>query len=153
MMAHEESVTSGKWRRTPQHLAEVPAPSPSHRPSTAATPSVSLHLVILLLLFVALFPADSSAFPRRCREARQLRTWRQMDDSFDASSCKYGWETDVCGVRRCTKGPGDLCGGKHQRYGICGEGLMCSNCNRCYGCSLKTFECFEDRTCNYFLRK
>ena len=44
-------------------------------------------------------------------------------------------------------GPGEVCGGKHQRYGICGEGLMCSNCNRCQGCSMKTFECFDDRQC------
>jgi hypothetical protein len=24
---------------------------------------------------------------------------------------------------------------------------MCSNCQRCQGCSLKTFECFDDRQC------
>ena len=44
-------------------------------------------------------------------------------------------------------GPGEVCGGKNERYGICGEGLMCSNCQRCQGCSLKTFECFDDRQC------
>ena len=47
----------------------------------------------------------------------------------------------------CTKGPGDHCGGKDNLYGTCGEGLMCSNCNRCIGCSRKTFECFDDRLC------
>lgn len=85
------------------------------------------------------------AFLRRYRDANNV--------NFDANSCQYGWEVDQCGVKTCTKGPGELCGGKHMRYGICGEGLMCSNCHRCYGCSLKTFECFEDSTCNYFMFK
>lgn len=65
----------------------------------------------------------------------------------DVSTCRYGWERDACGNTLCTKGPGSLCGGKHMRYGICGEGLMCSNCNRCTGCSSITFECFDDTHC------
>jgi len=72
----------------------------------------------------------------------------QADNAlFDEGRCSYGWEVDACGRKSCTKGPGDICGGKNNRYGICGEGLMCSNCNRCQGCSLKTFECYDDRTC------
>jgi len=65
----------------------------------------------------------------------------------DVSQCDYGWEVDACGNYLCTKGPGDICGGKHMRYGICGEGLMCSNCNRCTGCSTRTFDCFDDKHC------
>ncbi len=118
-----------------------------------AIPPSSLAVFLLLALaLLALAPAPVHSYPRMCRESRRRAAWQQLD-GFDESECKYGWEMDVCGVRQCTKGPGDLCGGKQQRYGICGEGLMCSNCNRCYGCSLKTFECFEDRSCNYFLRK
>ena len=33
------------------------------------------------------------------------------------------------------------------RYGTCADGLMCSNCNRCQGCSFKTFICWDDRNC------
>ena len=33
------------------------------------------------------------------------------------------------------------------RYGTCAEGLMCSNCNRCQGCSFRTFICWDDRNC------
>ena len=53
-------------------------------------------------------------------------------EKFDnVNRCKFGWEVDACGNKICTKGPGEVCGGKHMRYGICGEGLMCNNCNRC----------------------
>ncbi len=105
---------------------------------------------LMLALALPLLARPALTFPRMCREAR-FTSWRRGD--FNSDNCRYGWEVDVCGVKQCTKGPGDLCGGKHQRYGICGEGLMCSNCNRCYGCSLKTFECYEDGGCNYFLKK
>ena len=27
------------------------------------------------------------------------------------------------------------------------SGLVCSNCNRCQGCSLRTYECFDDPKC------
>ena len=33
------------------------------------------------------------------------------------------------------------------RYGTCADGLMCSNCNRCQGCSFRTFICWDDRNC------
>ena len=41
----------------------------------------------------------------------------------DANKCTYGWEVDACGNQICTKGPGEVCGGKGQRYGVCGEGM------------------------------
>ncbi|XP_040582057.1 neuroparsin-A [Lepeophtheirus salmonis] len=65
----------------------------------------------------------------------------------DVSKCEFGWYYDLCDVKTCAKGPRDHCGGRHNRYGVCGEGLMCSNCNRCQGCSLHTFECFHDNFC------
>ena len=95
--------------------------------------------------------SSTEAYPRSliCREAR--RTHDRLYADFDFSSCRYGWAVDECGVKKCAKGPGQMCGGKV--YGICGEGLMCNNCNHCDGCSFKTFQCYEDRSCNYFHRK
>lgn len=68
-------------------------------------------------------------------------------DANDVSSCTYGYEVDACGTFFCTKGPKSYCGGKFERYGVCGEGLMCNKCNRCTGCSTKTFECWYDDNC------
>jgi len=92
----------------------------------------------LLLALMVLGPVQ--AYPRGCAYGRANRV-------EDVKKCQYGWEMDPCGNKVCTKGPGEVCGGKHQRYGVCGEGLMCSNCLRCQGCSLKTFECFDDPHC------
>ena len=36
-------------------------------------------------------------------------------------------------------GPDQSCGGKDGFYGICGEGLICSNCLRCEGVSFVDF--------------
>ena len=35
----------------------------------------------------------------------------------------------LCG-EVCLKGPGDICGGIGDQYGVCGDGLACSSCNR-----------------------
>lgn len=58
--------------------------------------------------------------------------------------CKYGLDVDDCGNKYCMKGPGDYCGGLNNIYGTCAEGLACSDCNRCRGCSIKTLTCHED---------
>lgn len=39
------------------------------------------------------------------------------------------------------------------RYGICADGLMCSNCNRCQGCSFQTFMCWDDKNCIWWGKK
>merc|ERR1712106_577123 len=44
----------------------------------------------------------------------------------------------------CNRGPGQFCDGG---YGPCDEGLVCSTCNRCEGCSFKTFTCWQDTEC------
>ena len=31
----------------------------------------------------------------------------------------------------CLRGPGAVCGGAEDRYGVCGTGLTCSEDNRC----------------------
>ena len=41
-----------------------------------------------------------------------------------------GWVMTPCGGRVCKKGPGGVCGGSKGQYGVCGEGLQCSECNR-----------------------
>lgn len=68
-------------------------------------------------------------------------------DPKDAENCKYGFEVDACGTHFCSKGPNEYCGGKFERYAICGEGLMCNKCNRCTGCSTKSSECWYDESC------
>lgn len=98
-------------------------------------PTMRLQLCLLLFALVNL----AAAYPDYC--------YNRNDEVVDEKKCIYGWDVDPCGIKVCAKGPGEVCGGKHQRYGICGEGLMCSNCNRCQGCSMKTFECFDDRQC------
>merc|ERR1719347_861090 len=44
--------------------------------------------------------------------------------------CTLGTATNQCGEVVCMKGPGEVCGGRLGRYGICGDGMMCSNCGR-----------------------
>ena len=105
-------------------------------PVTKTTPCVTSHKVsllrastiaavfIMLVLCVVTASADPYGSARSCLFNRHLRV-------DNVSRCKFGWEVDACGNKICTKGPGEVCGGKHMRYGICGEGLMCNNCNRC----------------------
>ena len=82
--------------------------------------------------------------------------------------CAYDTTKDHCGNEVCLRGPGEMCGGKYGRwvisiikslllvklcnfrYGACADGLMCSNCNRCQGCSFRTFICWEDKNCIYW---
>jgi len=103
--------------------------------------SLAVAAVFIVMLAAATLPGSAEAYVLR-------GCYGQTEPGhFDGGSCKYGWEVDACGRHSCTKGPGDHCGGKDNLYGTCGEGLMCSNCNRCIGCSRKTFECFDDRLC------
>lgn len=46
-------------------------------------------------------------------------------------------------VRFYLQGPGQICGGPSEAWGVCGDGLIC-NCNRCAGCSLASLECFTN---------
>ncbi|XP_023338517.1 neuroparsin-A [Eurytemora carolleeae] len=70
-----------------------------------------------------------------------------MRKSKDDSECVYGTETDLCGIRRCRKGPGEICGGWKDIYGACATGLTCSNCGSCSGCSYQSFICWDDIDC------
>ena len=86
--------------------------------------STIIAALVTLVLCMATTSADPYGSARSCLFNRHLR----IDN---VNKCKFGWEVDACGNKICTKGPGEVCGGKHMRYGICGEGLMCNNCNRC----------------------
>lgn len=104
--------------------------------------TTTLMFAATLLCLIACFSIEpASAFPRICGNSRNHHV------VSDVKQCRYGWEEDICGHKSCSKGPGETCGGKDQRYGVCGEGLMCSNCNRCQGCSFRTFRCYNDRNC------
>lgn len=100
-------------------------------------------MLLLLLLMLAAGPADAS--PRR--RCMHFPPYDIVNSRDQADKCSYGSVRDLCGYYRCAKGPGDICGGKGGRYGICGDGLICNNCNVCTGCSLMTFECYNGRTC------
>ena len=76
-------------------------------------------------------------------------TWcYRAGHTADPSACEHGDGLGPCG-RVCLKGPGDVCGGRRNVYGQCGESLKCSACNRCVGCSFRSFVCFTDRECLY----
>jgi len=94
-----------------------------------------MKMMVLLLLLVGV---GGVPLPPACRDGR-------VDVS--PASCSYGDTMDKCGKRVCLKGPGEICGGVYGRYGICGDGLMCSNCGRCQGCSFATFMCWDDQNC------
>ncbi|OXA52283.1 Neuroparsin-A [Folsomia candida] len=64
------------------------------------------------------------------------------------TACEHGIFTDICGRHSCAKGPGDRC--KVRRFRMlaqanCGDGMYC-HCGVCMGCSLTTYDCYED-TC------
>jgi len=67
-----------------------------------------------------------------------------IEDDQEELECEFGVTVDTCGQKHCMKGPGEFCGGLNSIYGLCAPGLVCSDCNRCRGCSVKTLKCFED---------
>ena len=82
---------------------------------------------------------------------RPQRSWRSMQCLHAGpppppGSCLYGELATPCGVV-CKKGPSEICGGSGDQYGVCGDGLTCSDCNRCTGCSYAAFKCFSDTKC------
>ena len=99
-------------------------------------------LVFIMFLFKSMEVNGSPFVMSNCILNTELAV-----DPEEAQNCKYGFEVDACGTHFCSKGPKSYCGGKFERYGVCGEGLMCNKCNRCTGCSTKTFQCWYDDNC------
>ena len=86
--------------------------------------------------------------------SRPQNSWRslrclQAGATPSPSSCLHGSLSTPCGPV-CKKGPSDICGGSGDQYGVCGDGLSCSDCNRCTGCSFTAFKCFSDNSCVSF---
>jgi len=86
---------------------------------------MTMGLGIVLMFLISTI--DSLALPPNCDSQPVAET----------DSCIYGTTQDLCGRTVCLKGPGEMCGGRFGRYGRCADGLMCSNCNRCQGCSFQ----------------
>jgi len=104
---------------------------------------LTLALLLLVMLLSITVEVDGSPYiMTNCLLNPNLAV-----DPDEAKNCKFGFEVDACGTHFCSKGPKSYCGGKFERYGVCGEGLMCNKCNRCTGCSTKTFECWYDDNC------
>jgi len=99
-------------------------------------------LLFIMFLFKSMEVNGSPFVMSNC-----ILNTEQAVDPAEAKNCKYGFEVDACGTHFCSKGPKSYCGGKFERYGVCGEGLMCNKCNRCTGCSTKTFQCWYDDNC------
>ncbi|KAL6423108.1 hypothetical protein ACFW04_010538 [Cataglyphis niger] len=82
-------------------------------------------------------------FPRR----HELKPLCASGCGNECDKCEFGYTISaLCGIAECRRGPGQICGGPNEAWGVCGEGLIC-RCNRCAGCSLDSFECFSDHAC------
>ena len=100
---------------------------------------ISCFLVTLLCLNVMVEGAPTPFHRKRC-----VNPIAHIFRNDALQKCKYGVTVDECGQKHCMKGPGEFCGGLNDIYGVCSSGLICSDCNRCRGCSLTTLDCFED---------
>ncbi|XP_053986613.1 neuroparsin-A-like isoform X1 [Hylaeus volcanicus] len=99
----------------------------------------STHTVCIAVLLVAVLLFDEGC-AYRSTKLLMLRLSCQNQSCGDCSQCPFGTaKSPVCG-EVCAKGPGDMCGGHRDEWGICGEGMFC-NCNRCDGCSVKDLNC------------
>ena len=120
----------------------------SQRPILTATPKCNINVMMLMSFLVfAFLNLSGSANASPFIQSNCLLNSELAVSEEDAPLCKYGYEVDACGTFFCSKGPKSYCGGKFERYGVCGDGLMCNKCNRCTGCSTKTFECWYDEHC------
>merc|ERR1712183_884532 len=109
---------------------------------------VRVALLFLVLWMVFLDEADGSHV--YCRSGMHGAASVCEEGVNCLSVCDYGSYRDLFGNTVCKKGPSQVCGGKDHIYGRCGEGMMCSNCNRCQGCSLKTSSAGVTRIVFYF---
>jgi len=97
-------------------------------------------MTIMGILASSMILVQSNPLPPTCSQIPVNSNPEELD-------CYYGITSDMCGNKACLKGPGEMCGGKYGRYGTCADGLMCSNCNRCQGCSFRSFMCWDDKNC------
>ena len=83
--------------------------------------------LLFLVLLAVILVGEASGKPymvHSCKLAPLMPGY-----TLDKNECQYGSWRDQCG-EYCSKGPGEVCGGKGNRYGGCGDGLICGNCDR-----------------------
>ncbi|XP_047371190.1 neuroparsin-A-like isoform X1 [Vespa velutina] len=98
--------------------------------------------VLMLLSFIFVSSSFAHPFIRQREDVRQAC----KGCGRDCDKCKYGFTiSDLCDVPVCKRGPGEICGGPSDSWGVCGAGLICS-CNKCIGCSIEELECYS-HTC------
>ncbi|KAG7204231.1 hypothetical protein KM043_002059 [Ampulex compressa] len=94
------------------------------------------------LLTIVIMSGKSFGYPS-IRQRQDIRPLCEgCGDACD--KCEFGVTiSELCGVPECRRGPGQICGGPSETWGVCGDGLICS-CNRCSGCSLESLTCFPN---------
>ena len=85
---------------------------------------------VLVLVVLCTSPSKVEGKPWSHTNINCLNSAYWPGRTNDPDSCLFGWVADSCHVMFCAKGPREMCGGKNNRYGLCGEGLMCGNCDR-----------------------
>ncbi|XP_043492234.1 neuroparsin-A-like [Polistes fuscatus] len=101
--------------------------------------------IYILVLLCVIFLSCSFAHPFIGQGREDVR---QICDGcgYQCDKCKYGFTiSPLCGIPVCNRGPGEVCGGPSESWGICGDGLICS-CNKCIGCSVEELDCYS-HTC------
>ncbi|XP_011637751.1 neuroparsin-A-like [Pogonomyrmex barbatus] len=99
-----------------------------------------IHAIVLLATIFVIGKCHAHSTIQQRQELRPLCT--SCGDECD--KCDFGFIiSTVCGTPQCRRGPGEICGGPSDTWGVCGDGLICS-CNRCSGCSLDSLTCFAN---------
>merc|ERR1712107_464550 len=99
-----------------------------------------MQLLVRLFVMTSLVTCASS----NPVNARTMKIWCfRAGQAAVRFRCEHGQGEGPCGPV-CLKGPGEICGGEENIYGMCSEGLICSNCNRCTGCSYYSLTCFDN---------
>ncbi|XP_012216947.1 neuroparsin-A-like [Linepithema humile] len=99
-----------------------------------------IHTIALLASIFLIGKCYAHPMIRQQHEVRPMC----MGCGDECDKCEFGSTiSTLCGIRECRRGPGQICGGPSENWGVCGDGLICS-CNRCAGCSLDSLTCFDN---------
>ncbi|XP_072749739.1 queen brain-selective protein-1 [Anoplolepis gracilipes] len=102
-----------------------------------------IHVIAFLATIFLIGKCYSHPTLQRRQEVRPLC----VGCGDECDKCEFGFTISaLCGIAECRRGPGQICGGPSEAWGVCGDGLICS-CNRCAGCSLDSLTCFANRAC------
>jgi len=102
--------------------------------------AVKISFFAVFLLFITTAPPAAARTGKF--DCYGVRTAPDVSEA----TCPHGVVPGWCpGVFECGKGPGQACGGRHNRYGRCGTGMFCG-CGVCNGCDRK-LDCFFQPKC------